>query len=319
MGLFHKLAGGFTKNGSETAKYEYKKAKLESKEKDKQIRREEKEAKQKEKTDRAQQLIDETYSSLKYTKTNFEKISVSVRSLNSETMALVTQIESLKGANLSKNEKNKLATMEEKAEKDISYLYLIRDYFTFLTRLASGLTLKEEESNLIVKVNPYFDGVTVLDDEEKEDEDASFAGGFKEIGNEFRESLFGSRNTLGHFSLNDYLDEYYADEIRQHTLPDIERPLASFGEYLRLAEAEKIPSAEEKAAATESKPIVMGAKPIDSGVTCQKCHATVPVGAKFCPECGAKIEAQKPSFCTQCGSPLDPGAKFCPNCGAKVN
>lgn len=107
MGLFHKLAGGFTKNGSETAKYEYKKAKLESKEKDKQIRREEKEAKQKEKTDRAQQLIDETYSSLKYTKTNFEKISVSVRSLNSETMALVTQIESLKGANLSKNEKNK--------------------------------------------------------------------------------------------------------------------------------------------------------------------------------------------------------------------
>ena len=50
--------------------------------------------------------------------------------------------------------------------------------------------------------------------------------------------------------------------------------------------------------------------------TCPQCNAALPAKVKFCPECGAKIEAQ--SHCTECGAKLKPGAKFCAECGAKV-
>ncbi|MGQ9585364.1 MAG: SPFH domain-containing protein [Anaerolineae bacterium] len=47
---------------------------------------------------------------------------------------------------------------------------------------------------------------------------------------------------------------------------------------------------------------------------CPECGKPVPVGAKFCPNCGAKQESH---FCPECGQPVPAGAKFCPNCGAK--
>ncbi len=50
---------------------------------------------------------------------------------------------------------------------------------------------------------------------------------------------------------------------------------------------------------------------------CGKCGADVPVGTKFCPECGEKM-ASGP-VCTVCGAVLTPGAKFCPECGAKIS
>jgi len=50
--------------------------------------------------------------------------------------------------------------------------------------------------------------------------------------------------------------------------------------------------------------------------TCPSCNAPLEANVKFCPECGAKIQAR--SHCTQCGANLNPGAKFCPDCGAKV-
>ena len=50
--------------------------------------------------------------------------------------------------------------------------------------------------------------------------------------------------------------------------------------------------------------------------TCPECNAPLAAHVKFCPECGAKIQAQ--AHCTECGSVLSPGAKFCAACGAKV-
>ena len=49
---------------------------------------------------------------------------------------------------------------------------------------------------------------------------------------------------------------------------------------------------------------------------CPKCGQEVPVGAKFCPNCGEKMDSKK--FCPNCGKPLAPGAKFCGECGQKV-
>ena len=50
-------------------------------------------------------------------------------------------------------------------------------------------------------------------------------------------------------------------------------------------------------------------------VPCVKCGAQLREGAKFCSECGSTQEKQK---CTNCQAELVPGAKFCPECGTKT-
>jgi hypothetical protein len=51
--------------------------------------------------------------------------------------------------------------------------------------------------------------------------------------------------------------------------------------------------------------------------SCPECRTPLATNAKFCPECGAKI--QKALHCTECGTLLTPGAKFCPECGTKTS
>ena len=58
-----------------------------------------------------------------------------------------------------------------------------------------------------------------------------------------------------------------------------------------------------------------GAKMQAETVPCVKCGADLREGAKFCSECGASQEKQK---CAECGHELAPGAKFCPECGTKT-
>lgn len=50
-------------------------------------------------------------------------------------------------------------------------------------------------------------------------------------------------------------------------------------------------------------------------VPCVKCGAKLREGAKFCSECGSSQEKQK---CTGCQAELAPGAKFCAECGTKT-
>ena len=50
-------------------------------------------------------------------------------------------------------------------------------------------------------------------------------------------------------------------------------------------------------------------------VPCVKCGAQLREGAKFCSECGSSQEKAK---CTNCQAELAPGAKFCPECGTKA-
>lgn len=60
------------------------------------------------------------------------------------------------------------------------------------------------------------------------------------------------------------------------------------------------------------------AAPQGGMMTCNQCGHSIPQGSKFCPECGAKVEAPTgKKFCSQCGNEVAPGAKFCPQCGNK--
>ena len=49
---------------------------------------------------------------------------------------------------------------------------------------------------------------------------------------------------------------------------------------------------------------------------CPSCNATININAKFCSECGTKLNAKK--FCTNCGAEIEGTAKFCPSCGQKL-
>ena len=48
--------------------------------------------------------------------------------------------------------------------------------------------------------------------------------------------------------------------------------------------------------------------------SCVSCGAKIPVGSKFCPECGFN----NGEITCACGNKLAPGTKFCPECGKKV-
>lgn len=48
-------------------------------------------------------------------------------------------------------------------------------------------------------------------------------------------------------------------------------------------------------------------------VRCPNCHADIPFGSRFCPNCGTNLAATV--TCPQCQATLPVGSKFCANCG----
>ena len=54
---------------------------------------------------------------------------------------------------------------------------------------------------------------------------------------------------------------------------------------------------------------------LEQGVPCPSCGHINPQGAKFCLECGTKLGVPK---CPNCSIELPEGTKFCPNCGTKI-
>jgi predicted nucleic acid-binding Zn ribbon protein len=57
------------------------------------------------------------------------------------------------------------------------------------------------------------------------------------------------------------------------------------------------------------------ATPALAAGTCAACKAPLAPDAKFCTECGTKVNAKS---CPKCGTTLPAGSKFCGECGAKV-
>jgi membrane protease subunit (stomatin/prohibitin family) len=52
-------------------------------------------------------------------------------------------------------------------------------------------------------------------------------------------------------------------------------------------------------------------------VECPHCHARIPAGSQFCPNCGQSLQPAS-VVCPKCGTSNPAGAKFCSNCGEKL-
>jgi class 3 adenylate cyclase len=50
-------------------------------------------------------------------------------------------------------------------------------------------------------------------------------------------------------------------------------------------------------------------------MTCPRCQAASPDGARFCEDCGARLDIT----CSVCGQPVGADKKFCRSCGARLS
>lgn len=254
---------------------------------------------------------EQTSGYCKYIKTNMARICKTISDLESETRDQINQISATQGVKLSFKEKGNFRKLKEKTYTNLQYLYLIRDFFTVLSKNASGLILQNEELMLVTKFAPFFDGVPVLDMSDDDDSDDSLLGAFKEVGQEFKEVFVSSKKNPNHFDFDEYLSRY-EEKLEDYVLPDIEGAMESFKAAMAAQDVQAAP-----ATTAAAVPATASADATDK-IACPNCGTMLSANSKFCPECGSKIEIKKPSFCTQCGEALVPGAKFCPSCGAKV-
>jgi len=241
-------------------------------------------------------------SIMQYTINNMEQFCKVVFDLEAETKDLIEKVFELQNKKLSFGEKNTLKKHKTTVEKNLEYLYLCKDYFIYLSKIASDIPLEHNKYIYVIKFSSFFDGKKVLEVDEEGDD--SLLGDFKEIKSELT-SIFVSSNS--EFCFENYL-ENYRDKIENLILPDIKL------EIKRLEAS--VTSADTKASAdTTQKTLQLTS--ICEEVTCPGCRQKLTANLKFCPECGTKIEAIKPKFCIECGTKLTSDVKFCPECGHK--
>ena len=69
----------------------------------------------------------------------------------------------------------------------------------------------------------------------------------------------------------------------------------------------------------EAQATIESYRPITVEPVCAACGAAISEDAKYCAQCGAKVEPPEAEpTCPSCGTPLEEDAKFCTSCGTKV-
>ena len=168
---------------------------------------------------------EQTIKYCNYINNNMPRVCKLITDLEDETKTLIDTISSMKSVKISFKEKGNLRKIKAKADKNLQYLYLARDFFTALAKNISGIVLSNEELMLVSKFAPFFDGVPVLDIDEETDD--SLLGSFKEIEQELREAFVSSKKSSTYFDFEDYLSRY-DEKIEDLIVPDINSSIESF-------------------------------------------------------------------------------------------
>ncbi len=302
MGLFKKIIGGGTnKNDVKIAKLELEKAKIE-----KETKKSHALAVNESKTNLNKPIEIDGY--LEYSKINFDMMQNIVLTLKNDIEMALKKIQNSENTKLSGKEKSQLKKDKNSCKSKLKYLYLSKDFLANLSKFASGIGLNEEQTSLVLKFAPYFDGIQVLETEEDdvESEEESFTGMFKKTAKDFKSFFNGSKSSKPtEFYFYEYLEKYYDKKIDQFELPEVVSVIEIFKKTVFTKK--------------ESNMLVKENTDLPQNPNeCHNCHAKVSSDAKFCPECGDKIEIKKSIFCKECGLSLETGTKFCPNCGHKV-
>ncbi|MBQ4324595.1 MAG: zinc ribbon domain-containing protein [Clostridia bacterium] len=243
---------------------------------------------------------EQTSKYFNYIKNNLARICALLTNLRNETQLLVDQISSTKGLRIPFKERGEIKKTKEKATKNLQYLYLSRDFFTALSKNASGIALQNEELMLVSKFAPFFDGVPILDLRDNEDDESLL--------DELKSLFISTKKDPKHFDFKEYLCRY-EKQLEEYAIPDMNGAIETFKNTVASLE---IPAT---AAASATTPAIAETS---EEIECPNCHAVLGANSKFCPECGTKIEIKKPTICAQCGEPIAESAKFCANCGAKI-
>lgn len=281
MGLFDKLGfGKSNKHDVKLAKIDLAKEKMEKKEAKKML-----------KEQKRIEMIEQAKTVSNYTANNFQSFYDVVSNLVIETRKLISNINDTK---LSNKEKRK---SKETAKENLNYLYLAKEYFVFVNKIENGLTLTDNQYIYVNKFHPFFDGTKVIITEE----DDSLFGAFKEVGREFVGAFVSSASM---FSFEDYLKNY-EDQIKKYIIPDFEQFKTLFMKVNNNNKHDKTIVKAISGSNTEK-------------IECPNCKSRLNSDAKFCTECGMKIEVVKNKFCSECGAKLLPKDKFCSDCGTKV-
>ncbi len=255
-------------------------------------------------------LITEVKKIAKYVSKNYNAFRQKVLLLVDDTKRLIEQASTPKKSFFAFSENREINKAKETAINNIEYLYLIRDYFILLIKINEEVHLKDDEYTFVAKFTPFFDGkfdgksVSSLD---YDDEDHSLMGELKAMGDEILGEFITTNQT---FSFSKML-EGYREKIKLLAIPDVSSVMERFEKTISISEdKQSMPYQQELPPPTSTQQIEY--------IICPQCQSELPSNSKFCNECGAKIELNRPKFCHQCGASVSIGVKFCSECGTKL-
>lgn len=321
MSIIHRVAGKVIGEalGTKATKEDVKLAKLQLK----QARIEEKAQKEIVAEKKRATIKSSVEVILNYTVDNHDLVYSTINNLYDRCSSLKERIDSVAAAASAKIVGHELRaikrdakTAETEARTKFKYLYLAKDYLTYLTTFANGLGLSESQLMLIIKFAPFFSGVSVLENEENgdlnESESESLLTEFKSIGLDMASMFVPIRSNnleTKNFSFESYLEQFYERQLQRFELPDIAAVTTLFEKavenYKHNQKSECPVGRQEESGNSDD-------------LVCENCNMIINKGSKFCPNCGKEVSASRPKFCSECGASLNNSTKFCPNCGAKV-
>lgn len=118
--------------------------------------------------------------------------------------------------------------------------------------------------------------------------------------------------TCGSNVLIDGVCQHCHSELKSPANPEKFAKGSRIWNMVRLALETDLALGEQEAKLEHPRPHI-----VERNITCSRCGKAMPSEAKFCPDCGLKVEVSHKT-CSNCGNSTSGSARFCPSCGTPV-